>query len=545
MTELLEQLLNYRKMGMSIFPMNVIFDKKENKTQKRPAIQWAKYQKELPTEDEIRSWALKYTSFGMATGELSRIVVVDVDTDKLSDAESVLGVDLVSSMMVKTISGGTHIYYKWSEEVRNTVKIEDSPIDFRGDGGLVVIPPSKSETGNYEWLSPISDLSKTMLPELPEEIKKLLTINKNRVVVDLNAPKTALFSDGERNAASVVAIRKLMGRMPQDLWLSSGWYAFQYWCKTFCQPALDDFQIKATFDWWTRANAVADKPSVTPKSTMEVGLERIEERKYEAVAPKTGYPKLDEHMKGWIPGHLYVLTGETNSGKSALACNFLYRAWKQKKKITYFALEPDAGVIEYLAGIHHSKRWADITDNDLKLDLQGVNIFTKDSHPKLSDLLKTIATIERQDLIIVDHIGYFTNNPDDRRGKTDQESDAIKQIVGAAKRKKTAIMIIAHPRKPITNSKRERVISMNDISGSAAFKQDATDLMILHRIKDEEDIHGLTNTDIGFINLPKVKTGKPGSIAIQFIHDSPVILEENEAGDRSSQEFAYDSKKLL
>lgn len=528
--ELLNNLLLYRKMGLPIFPMNVFFDKKEGKVQKRPAVEWKKYQLELPTEEEIKSWALKYTSFGMATGELSRIIVVDVDTDKIEDAEKILGVDLFSPMMVKTVSGGTHIYYKWAEELRNTVKIEDSPIDFRGDGGLVVIPPSKCETGSYEWLSPISDMSKMMLPELPEQIKKLLTLNKSRVVVDLNAPKTALFSDGERNAASVVAIRKLMGTMPQNLWLSSGWYAFQYWCKTFCQPALDDFQIKATFDWWVRANAVADKPVKQAKSIMQVGLERIEEREIEKDAPTTGYPILDSYIKGWINGHLYVLTGETNAGKTACACNFMYRVWKQGKKVTYFALEPDVGVIEYLAGIYHRKRWSEIQDEDLKIDMPGVNVFTKESHPKLADLLDTIEKMERQDLIIVDHIGYFTNDAGDRRGKTDQESDAIKRIVGAAKKKKTAIMIIAHPRKPMTKSKKDTPLTMNEISGSAAFKQDATDVMILHRIKDMSDTFHMTNTNEAVILLPKVKTGRSGTVNFHFIDDSPIMVEKSEQG---------------
>jgi archaellum biogenesis ATPase FlaH len=536
--EKLETLLAYRKMGLPIFPMNVFFDPKEGKNQKRPVVKWQKYQTELPTEAEITEWATKYNSWGMATGELSRIIVVDVDTDKIEDAEMVLGVDLHSSMAVKTPSGGMHFYYKWSEELRNTVKIEDSPIDFRGDGGLVVIPPSHGEWGKYEWVHEPSDMSRAMLPELPPQIKALLTINHNKVKVEIDRTgKANMFIDGERNAASVIAIRKLLGKMPQELWMSSGWYAFQHWCKTFCQPAIDDFQIKATFDWWVRANAKGTTAGVTPKTMMEAGLERIEERAIEATAPNTGYDKLDSFIKGWIPGHLYVLTGETNAGKTACACNFMYRAWKQKKKITYFALEPDVGVVEYVAGIHHKKRWSDIKDEDLKLDLPGMSVFTKETHPKLSDLLATIEKMERQDLIIVDHIGYFTSSPDDKRGKTDQESDAIKRIVGAAKKKKTAIMIIAHPRKPMGRNKKNNPLTMNEISGSAAFKQDATDVMILHMDKDEDDPHGMTNAPTGYILLPKVKTGKSGTVEIYFVPDSPVMIEKEEQGHLQASMF--------
>jgi replicative DNA helicase len=535
---LFEILKMYRSMGMSVFPMSVYWDEKEKKNQKRPVVKWQKYQTELPTEAELAEWADKYTAWGMATGELSRIVVVDVDTDKLEDAEAVLGCSLHSNMMVHTISGGTHIYYKWSEELRNTVKLENAPIDFRGDGGLVVIPPSYSEKGDYTWLHEPTESSRMLLPELPAEVKALLTLNHAKVKVEITEKGDGTtFRDGERNAASVVAIRKLLGEVPQGLWLTTGWFAFQHWCKTFCQPELDDFQIKATFDWWVRANAKGST-AIQPKSTMQVGLERIEERKYEATAPTTGYETLDSFIKGWIPGHLYVLTGETNAGKTAAACNFAYRANKQKKKVTYFALEPDAGVIEYIAGIHHHKRWEAITDEDLKMNLEGMNVFTKETHPKLADLLNTIDKMERQDLIIVDHIGYFTNNAEDRRSKTDQESEAIKRIVGAAKAKKTAIMIIAHPRKPQGQNKKNLPLSMNEISGSASFKQDATDIIVLHREKEEyNNPFGMINAPEGTLLLPKVKTGKSGAVLVYFVPDSPVMIERNDGGTYQASMF--------
>lgn len=534
---LLETLLSYRSWGLPVFPMSVFWDEKEKKNVKRPVVKWQKYQTELPTVEEITEWSDKYTAWGMVTGEISRIVVVDVDTNKLEDAEAVLGCDLTSNMMVKTISGGTHIYYKWSEELRNTVKLEGAPIDFRGDGGLVVIPPTKTATGEYKWFHEPSDMSRALLPELPAQVKALLTINHTKVKVNITEKGDGtIFRDGERNAASVVAIRKLLGEVPQSLWLSTGWYAFNYWCKTFCEPELDNFQIKATFDWWVRANAKGSATQIQPKSTMEVGLERIEEREYESNAPKTGYDKMDYLVKGWIPGHLYVLTAETNVGKTQAASNFAYRVAIQKKKVTYFALEPDAGIIEYFAGIHHKKRWADITKEDLKIDIKGLSIFTKESHPKLNDLLNTIEKMDRQDLIIVDHIGYFTNNADDRRSKTDQESEAIKRIVGAAKKKKTAILIIAHPRKP-QGSGRNKILTMNEISGSAAFKQDATDIMILSRETEVGDKFGMEKVADGIIKFPKVKTGRSGAIGVYFVPDSPLMLSEEEQASQQLLNF--------
>lgn len=274
-----------------------------------------------------------------------------------------------------------------------------------------------------------------------------------------------------------------------------------------------------------------DKKVPKPKSLSELAAERIKERDMEKDAPTTGYKILDTHIKGWIPGHLYILTGETNSGKTAAACNFSYRTERQGKKVLYFALEPDVGVIEYIAGIYHQKVWQDITEEDLmNINMPGMTVYTKETHSKLDQLLNTIENTERQDLIIVDHIGYFTNNPDDKRTQVQQESDAIKRIIGAAKAKKSAIMIIAHPRKPLGANKKNNPLTMNDISGSAAFKQDATDILILHKQKDLDDQFGLTDLPDGYILLPKIKTGITGSVPIRFVPNSAVMIDGSEMG---------------
>jgi hypothetical protein len=206
-------------------------------------------------------------------------------------------------------------------------------------------------------------------------------------------------------------------------------------------------------------------------------------------------------------------------------------------------LEPDVGVIEYIAGIHHNKRWAEITDDDLKMDIPGMKFYTKDSNLKLESLLKTIETMERQDLIIVDHIGYFTTE-DGKMSKTEMESNAIKRIVSVAKKKRTAVMIIAHPRKPSSShSKKDTPLNMNEISGSAAFKQDGTDVMILHMKKDPNDPYNMINTPDGVIILPKVKTGKTGSVIIRFIPESPVMLDEAEIADKELGEIIQPTRE--
>lgn len=557
MRDLADQLTKAQRLLGPCFPAYFSLEEKEGKfkVQKKAAVQWKQYQSRKATAEEIQRWHSDLShrdniGIALATGEASRILVVDVEKEGLEFAEKVLGVHLSSPIVVNTQGGGKHYYYKWAEELRNTAKIGDAPIDFRGDGGLVIIPPSKISfkevSGEYSFEREISDMSRALLPELPSEIKALLSINKTRLTKAINlSGDDEVFSDGERNFASTVAIRKLLGQMPQDLWLSSGWYAFNHWCATYCSPPLDPVQIKATFDWWVRINAKDQKnPEDLSLTTAQVGFERIQERKLEAQAPQTGYPVLDDHIRGWIPGHLYVLTGETNAGKTAAACNFAHRVSAQGKSVAYFALEPDVGVIEYIAGIHHEKTWDTILDENLTTLIPNIFIFKKETHVKLTELLDTLEKMPRKDLIIIDHIGYFTNDSDDRRSQTQQESDAVKRIIGAAKKHKCAIMMIAHPRKGAAKAKSNSLLDMNDISGSAAFKQDATDILMIHMQKDPLDPFGMTNAPDGTILLPKVKTGKSGSVPIRFIPNSPMMIDGFELATKEGLEFIKKGERV-
>src|SRR5690606_19504894 len=79
---------------------------------------------------------------------------------------------------------------------------------------------------------------------------------------------------------------------------------------------------------------------VKPKSLQDIKFERMNEKELEKIAPKTGYPELDKLIKGFIPGHLYTVTGNTNVGKTSLACNFAVSVAGQGKSVLYLLLNP-------------------------------------------------------------------------------------------------------------------------------------------------------------------------------------------------------------
>jgi archaellum biogenesis ATPase FlaH len=519
----------YLNAGWSIVPLR---DYKKGST-----IEWDKYKTEKPTIEDVDNWFEfpNITGLAVVTGKVSNLTVID-DDFYVNNVK----LELNSNLESKTVSGGRHLYFKYSAIGNSNAKSKDEhKLELQEDGKLIVLPPSfarnkQKEIGQYTWtvrqLKSIEDLRTLDKATLPIEIIDPKDYTPKNLLELVNAPL------GTQHHNLRDLINTILWRFKPEEWSELAIPAIKTAAASFDPPHPLERVDKLIHDCmkWNLEKRLEKKEKEkttiqVPKTMNELALARIEERKLEAIAPNTGYKYLDTKIKGWIPGHLYVLTGETNAGKTACACNFSYRVEKQKKKVLYFALEPDVGVIEYMAGIYHRKVWTDIKDEDLlSVDTPGMTVFTKESHSTLDQLISTIENIERQDLIVVDHIGYFTSNPKDKRSQVQQESDAIKRIVGTAKKKGTAIMIIAHPRKGNAKSKSNTVIDMNDISGSAAFKQDATDILIIHMNKEEDDHFKLTNSPDGFILLPKVKTGTSGSIKIRFVPNSSVMLDESE-----------------
>lgn len=265
--------------------------------------------------------------------------------------------------------------------------------------------------------------------------------------------------------------------------------------------------------------------STNQKTLLEVAKERVKEKRLEKNAPSTGYKDLDFYILGFIPGHVYTLSGDTNSGKSTLALNFAYQVSKQNKKTLYFALEPENTVVDYLASIRLQKPFANLTEEDILHDDSNIRICGKQQIRTIDDMIEEIQTSPRFDLVVIDHIGYFTTNT---RNLTAKQSDVMKEIAGLAKAKNCAIMLIQH----LNKSKTDKKSPENNITGSAAFKQDATDVLILLRDKEENVFGASTNKDTGAIMVRKSKTANPqGLVPVKFHNGTAVITDDYEIID--------------
>lgn len=246
----------YVAKGWPVFPVELSLDDK-GKVLKKPLVPWRAYEERLPTDEELHRWFDSgiHNGIGMATGKLPRIIVVDADSIKDF---------LTSPLIVKTVSGGRHYYYRWTKEMRNDVKIEGQPLDFRGDGGFVVLPPSFYEDNAYTWEK---ETDQMFLKPLPDEIEKKLSIKSSiseRKPILKQGDDLPSASEGERNHTAARVAGILAAGMNPKLLDSAGWLAFTEWNRTHVTPPLEERELRATWGSITRIDA-RNHPAITPQ----------------------------------------------------------------------------------------------------------------------------------------------------------------------------------------------------------------------------------------------------------------------------------------
>lgn len=176
MSDILEAALAYARAGWPVFPCNPMPDvpsakKKQAKSplvgsdrdkDLNPIPKTGGLYKATCDEKQIRDWWRKWPNalIGVPTGKVSGVFVVDLDPrdgETLEDVEQRLSAavgDLPPGLRAITQSGGAHYYFKLPDgepTPRNAAK-KLPGIDWRGDGGYVIAPPSMMLDGKgYHW----------------------------------------------------------------------------------------------------------------------------------------------------------------------------------------------------------------------------------------------------------------------------------------------------------------------------------------------------------------------------------------------------------
>ena len=125
---------------------------------KHPRLPWERWQRQRPTVEMVRRWWRRWpaANLGIVTGAVSGVIVLDVDPRhggdrSLKDLEDEFG-SLPATLEVRTGGGGRHLYFRHPGAA--VVPRPTAPgLDIKGDGGLVVVPPSLHPSGTtYQWV---------------------------------------------------------------------------------------------------------------------------------------------------------------------------------------------------------------------------------------------------------------------------------------------------------------------------------------------------------------------------------------------------------
>jgi hypothetical protein len=485
-------LSKYLSLGWIIRPNGKTPDGKY----KKPLGSWKEYntdnQIEKPTLDELwRDLTITYRGqvfgIGAVTGKHSGFIVLDLDTYKEEANFKELKAELVKlkTPVARTGGGGFHVYFKYTDDIKNSVN-QLSGVDTRGQGGYVVLPPSPHHSGTYyEWVHNPFD---TELIEIPEHILNLLPKKKTTDLVLPNSFQTFDYTknyyQGERDQTMFSVARSLIKLLPLNRAYTTALPLFMAWAKVHIVDNQDGFindnNLKAKFEHALKYETEGDN-LITNISDFSIDDTKLENLfRSDRFGIPTNYSFFDNATGGVLSSSLTLLSAQTGVGKSLFFMNLLNNLEK-KRKIAYFDLENGRDeTIERIIRIRHGFQKSFFTDpNNLPKTRELLKEFTNYSYFSTENGIRNFTTLKTKLKEMVDKgVEVFVIDP---LQKID-EGDDFKmggRIVGYlsdfAKSNNVAIMLCHHVKKSV-NSGGKYVGSMNEVKEHKYLDPDIEDI---------------------------------------------------------------------
>lgn len=174
----LQLALKYARIGIPVHPLS---------PQKKPLTTHG-FRDATTGEPTIHEWWRRWPNalVGTPTGPGTGFWVLDLDgeagQDSLNHILAAVGLEQVEDLTpadVQTLSGGLHLYFRWTpgSVVRTRAGDIASGTDTRGIGGYIILPGNRLPDGRgYELIGPTDGI--VDLPFAPPELVYLATFNK-------------------------------------------------------------------------------------------------------------------------------------------------------------------------------------------------------------------------------------------------------------------------------------------------------------------------------------------------------------------------------
>ena len=245
--------LDYLALGWSVVPVQP--------RAKRPLVRWSPLQDAPPGRDDVERWYRRWpdANVGIVTGAVSGLVVLDVDIGHGGD-ESLLRLEddyapLEPTLESLTGGGGRHLYFRHpGHAIGNKVGFREG-LDLRGDGGMVVAPPSIHPSGRaYRWREGRGpgEIAAAPMPHWLREIVTGAAEHPGHPPSHWRVLVREGVAEGARNATIASLAGHLMWRgvdpdVVLELMLS--------WNRQRCRPPLPDDEVAATVTSVLRTHA--------------------------------------------------------------------------------------------------------------------------------------------------------------------------------------------------------------------------------------------------------------------------------------------------
>lgn len=363
------------------------------------------YRERIASTDEINSWWSENPDYniGIITGRLSNLFVVDHDRykeDYSDDQISLLIPDSIITCCAETPKDGLHQYFRFNDSGL-TIKAGFLPsIDYRGEGGYIVAPPSKNGNGKeWKWIKdlspidvPVADIPDAFLNASSNKYKSTLYTKEVTSLLQTVTPVTSsyIWSDGQRDE-NLYHVAHCLAKTKNDAeYIRQTLRAIMFswgesdekWIDAKIQSVVSraerkerniqaevDSFISVTSGYFSVTDCYSLLQSVTKeeRTAIRIALMRRKDKTIEKVGQKDGvYRRIDtdiEHIDfnedegasfpvklplnlhdlvDICEGNIILASGEFNAGKTTFALNCLALN-KSKIPIRYISSEMRAG----------------------------------------------------------------------------------------------------------------------------------------------------------------------------------------------------------
>lgn len=240
----------------------------------------------------------------------------------------------------------------------------------------------------------------------------------------------------------------------------------------------------------------------------------------------TGIRELDEMTGGIYPGTLTAVGARPSTGKSAFCMQVAIKVAQSGARVLFFSLEmSDAQNMDRLilrcvdgvsqkqlrSGVLSGEQWQAVNAAmDTIGELRGNLSFLQERElPAIERIIER----EKPDLVVIDQLTQLKDSTQkfpDRRLQFSHMTAELKRI---SMEYKTAVWLACQVNRDANNT----TPTMANLKESGSIEEDADNVILLHRDRDEEEARNLMGNRVINAELAKHRAGETGSFQLKFI----------------------------